>query len=76
MGICMSLTKTQIEKAIDETIIGRNAERNRAILKRRLIDGVIFEKLAEEQDMSVRQIKNIVYKGEKILFNAYQITFL
>ena len=53
---------------IDEWIIGRNAERDRRILYRRLIDGVCFEPLAEEFSMSVRQIKNIVYKGEKRVF--------
>lgn len=46
---------------IDEYINGRNAERNRKILKRRLIDGVNFESLAEEFGMSVRQCKRIVY---------------
>jgi hypothetical protein len=35
---------------------------------RRLIDGITFERLAEEQEMSVRQIKNIVYRNEEILF--------
>lgn len=34
-------------------------------LARRLIDGIIYEKLAEEFDMSVRQIKNIVYKRQE-----------
>lgn len=37
-------------------------------MKRRLIDGVYFEPLAEEFDLSVRQVKNIVYKGEDIIF--------
>lgn len=61
-------SRTEIETAIDEWIVGRNAERNRAILKRRLIDGICYEPLAEEFEMSVRQIKNIVYKNqEKIL---------
>jgi len=50
---------------IDEYI---HSERNRKILKRRLIDGIFYEPLAEEFDMSVRQIKNIVYKSEKVLF--------
>ena len=35
---------------------------------RRLIDGITFERLAEEFDLSVRQIKNIVYRNEEILF--------
>lgn len=57
-------SRTEIETAIDEWIIGRNAERNRAILKRRLIDGICYEPLAEEFDLSVRQVKNIVYRSQ------------
>lgn len=60
-------SRTEIEKAIDEWIVGRNAERNRMILKRRLIDGICFEPLSEEFDLSVSQVKRIVYKGEKFL---------
>lgn len=59
------LSRSQIESLIEEWILN---ERNRAILKRRLIDGITFEKLAEEFDMSVRQIKNIVYRSEEKLF--------
>ena len=62
------LSRTEIEFAIDEWIIGRNAERDRIVLRRRLIDGITYERLAEEFGMSVRQIKNIVYKNEGILF--------
>jgi hypothetical protein len=50
---------------IDEWI---KSERNRKIVKRRLLDGIHYEPLAEEFDMSVRQIKNIVYKSEEIIF--------
>ena len=42
-------------------------ERDRKIIERRLIDGITFERLAEEFDMSVRQIKNIVYKSQEQL---------
>ena len=35
---------------------------------RRLIDGVCYEPLAEEFDMSVRQVKNIVYRAEDAIF--------
>ena len=62
------LSRTEIERLIDEWIIGRNAERNRSILKRRLLDGITYERLAEEFDLSVRQTKTIVYKGEETLF--------
>lgn len=51
----------RIKEIIDNHINGRNAVRNREILKRRLIDGICFEPLAEEFDISVRQCKRIVY---------------
>lgn len=57
-------SRSELEAIIDEWIIGRNAERNRAIIKRRLLDGITFERLAEEFDLSVRQVKNIVYHCE------------
>ena len=64
----MDYSRTQIETAIGEWIVGKNAERDRKILKRRLIDGICFEPLAEEFDLSVRQIKTIVYKAQEQLF--------
>lgn len=54
-----------IQEAIDIWI---HSERDRKILKRRLIDGICFEPLSEEFNMSVRQIKNIVYKEQDKLF--------
>ena len=62
------LSRTEIEFAIDEWIIGKNAERDRKVLRRRLIDGVTFEKLAEEQELSVSQVKRIIWKNEEIIF--------
>lgn len=64
----INLPRSVIEHLIDEWIIGKNSERDRAILKRRLLDGVCYEPLAEEFDLSVRQIKNIVYRSETRLF--------
>ena len=58
-------TNSQIHEIIAEWI---HDERDRQILARRLIDGVTFERLAEEFDMSVRQIKRIVYKGQEQIF--------
>ena len=62
------ISRSDVERAIDEWIIGENAERNRAILKRRLIDGIKFEDLAAEFDLSVRRTKTIVYKGQGRIF--------
>ena len=59
------LPRSEVEKLIDEWIW---SERDRKILKRRLLDGVIYERLAEEFDLSVRHIKQIVYKSEEQLF--------
>lgn len=67
-----NLSRSEIEYYIDEWIVGKNAERNRAMLKRRFLDGVKFETLAEEFDLSVRQTKNIVYKAEEKLFRVIE----
>lgn len=61
-----NVTTGEVSKAIDDWIFN---ERNRKILKRRLIDGICFEPLAEEFDLSVRQIQSIVYRGEDIIFS-------
>lgn len=60
-----SASRDEIEYLIDQYI---HNERNRAILKRRLLDGICYEPLAEEFDLSDRQVKNIVYKCEEKLF--------
>lgn len=59
-------TNTQIEHIIDEYI---HNSIHRDILKSRLIDGIIFDDLAYQYGISVRQIKRIVYKNEKIIFS-------
>ena len=61
------ITKSELESMIDEYIIGFKAERNRQLMKRRLCDGLTFEELAEEADMSVRQVKKIVYDTQDML---------
>ena len=58
-------TNSEIGHAIDEII---HVQRDRDLLKRRLIDGICFEPLAEEFSLSVRQVKNIVYRAQDKLF--------
>ena len=60
-----NLSIEQLEALIDSWI---KSERNRRLVKRRLLDGIRFEPLSEEFELSVRQVKNIVYKSEEILF--------
>lgn len=57
-----NLSRSEIEYLIDEWIFN---ERDRAVLKRRLLDGIKYEALAEEFDL-------IVYKSENRLFIAIE----
>ena len=59
-----SKSRSEWERLIDEYVIGKNAERDRKILKRRLLDGVMLEPLAEEFDLSVQHIKTIIYNSQ------------
>lgn len=53
-------TNSQISALIDEHI---HNQRDRDLLKRRLIDGLVYEKLGEEFDLSTQRVKTIVYKS-------------
>ena len=57
-------SNSEITRVIDEYI---HNERNRKLLKRRYVDGITLEALAEEFDLSVRQVKNIIYKNEDVI---------
>lgn len=58
-------SRSQLEYIIDEWILN---EKYRAVMKRRLLDGITYERLAEEFDMSTSQIKRIVYRSESKIF--------
>lgn len=57
-------SRSEWEQLIDEWIF---SERDRLIIKRRLLDGICFEPLAEEFQMSDRHIKRIVKRSTDIL---------
>ena len=59
------MSRSEIVKAIDEWILN---ERDREMLKRRLVDGITYEALSYEFDLSVRHTKTIIYKCENRLF--------
>ena len=59
-----TISNTELSLIIDDWI--RN-ERDRKILKRRYIDGVRFEPLAEEFSLTVDRVKQIVDKANAIL---------
>ncbi len=56
------IPNSELERLIDEWV---KSDRNRKILKRRLIDGIHYEKIAEEFELSDRQIKTIVKKEKE-----------
>ena len=60
-------SKSQLMEAIEEWIIGRNAIRNREILKKKLVDGISYMALADEYDLSLKRIKTIVREGTHII---------
>ena len=64
----VNLSRTQLLSVIDDWIINDvNCERNRNIIKDRLINGYTYEKLSEKYDLSTPQIKNIVKKCRKTI---------
>lgn len=58
-------TNSEITEAINERI---HSERDRHLLRRRYVDGITYERLAEEFELSVAQVKRIIYKHEPALF--------
>ena len=59
-----NISNSELSALIDEWVRG---ERDRAIMKRRLIDCICFEPLAEEFELSVQHTQTIVYKNLRIL---------
>lgn len=61
----IDLSRSEWENLIDEWIF---SEKDRAIIKRRLLDGLTFEQLANEFNYSTQNIQRIIYKGTARLF--------
>lgn len=62
------LSASQLSHLIDEWIIGNNAERDREILKEKLINGKSLYQLSDMFNLSLTQIKNILRKRQNELF--------
>lgn len=54
-------TNSQMNELIDEHI---HNIRNRAMLKMRFLDGMTYEQIANELDISTQQVKTIIYKAQ------------
>lgn len=59
-------SNSDISNIIDEYI--HNAK-HRDILKSRYIDGLTYDALANMYDLTPRQISNIIYKNESVIFS-------
>lgn len=70
------IKNSDINHAIDEFI---HSERDRIILKKRLIDGYTVMQISDylykelKLDISDRQLKNIIHKAQRILFECWDI---
>ena len=74
------LNRDQYDHAIDQWILGRNAERDRVILRMYLFDGITFERMQLRMDaiareihdpkyaLSIDQLKKVVKKRREELF--------
>ena len=60
-----NLSRSEWENLIDEWIF---SERDRAMLKRNLLDGRTYEQIAEQFDMSTRQVARLIPKLQEKLF--------
>ena len=61
-------SKDAILAVMEQWIMGRNAERNRAIFYDHLFRGRTYEQIAEDYDMSSRQIQNVIRACERAVF--------
>lgn len=61
----MVYSNSEIIAVINEWI---HSERDRAIMIDRFVNGYTYEKLAEIHDLSVRQVKRIIYKCSDAIF--------
>lgn len=59
------LSRSEINHLIDEWIFN---ERDRMILKRRMLDGICFEPLAEEFGLSRNGVRDIVIRSQNIIY--------
>ena len=65
----IDLSRSELNALIDEWILD---ERNRKIIKRRLLDNKTFGELEDEFNLCERHIKTIVYKGEQIIVSKIE----
>ena len=68
-----NISNSELAMLIDEWVRGLHAERNREMLKDRLINGMLYEPLAEKYSLSVRAAQNIIYRASEQLFRHLKL---
>lgn len=58
------LSNTELSALVDDWV---KSQRDRQVMKRKLIDGITYERIAEEQELSVKQVYRIVSKWSRLL---------
>ena len=61
----LGLTVADVSNIIDQKVF---SERDRRLLKRKFIDNITYERLAEEYELSTQHAKEIVAKYKSRLF--------
>lgn len=65
-----NFSREELENVINEYIVScLHAERNRRIMKNRLINGESISEIARNEKLSEQTIQKIVIKNEQIIFN-------
>ena len=59
------LSRPMIEKLINDWVF---SQRDREIVKARLLDGLYYEEMESRFHLCERQLKKIVYKYQKIIY--------
>ena len=66
------ISVSELSHLIDEWIF---SERDRAIMKRRLIDNITYEKIAEEFELSPRRVSTIIYKNTQRIIDKIPVKY-
>ena len=53
-------SKSELEHLINEWVVGNNAQRNKRIIRDRLIKGLMIAELADKYNMSETRIKTVI----------------
>ena len=67
----LEISRTELNNLIDEYVIGKNAVRDREIMKDRLIDGFSYYELSDKYSLSLTALKYIINKRNNQIFKHF-----